>query len=101
MAVTQILEQEIKDSELWLSRTQEESTYKRDLKKRIELIKWVLGNMKNPNVEICSLIESRMNETYKQVINTNGTVDDFLKSLPSDNTILAQIVCQSNSNDTR
>jgi len=56
MAVTQILEQEIKDSELWLSRTQEESTYKRDLKKRIELIKWVLGNMKNPNVEICSLI---------------------------------------------
>ncbi len=61
MAVTQILEQEIKDSELWLSRTQEESTYKRDLKKRIELIKWVLGNMKNPNVEICSLIESRMN----------------------------------------
>jgi hypothetical protein len=43
----------------------------------------------------------KVNETYKQVINTNGTVDDFLKSLPSDNTILAQIVCQSNSNDTR
>ncbi|RPI81556.1 MAG: hypothetical protein EHM34_08440 [Nitrosopumilales archaeon] len=67
MAVTQILEQEIKDSELWLSRTQEESTYKRDLKKRIELIKWVLGNMKNPNVEICSLIESRMNETIQEI----------------------------------
>ena len=49
MPVTQILEQEIKDSELWLSRTQEESTYKRDLKKRIELINWVLENMKNPN----------------------------------------------------
>jgi len=28
-----------------------------------------------------------------QVINTSGTVDDFLKSLPSDNTILAEIVC--------
>ena len=42
----------------------------------------------------------KVNETYKQVLNTNGTVDDFLKSLPSDNTILAQIVCQSNSNDT-
>ena len=41
MPVTQILEQEIKDSELWLSRTQEESTYKRNLKKRIELINWV------------------------------------------------------------
>jgi hypothetical protein len=67
MAVTQILDQEIKDSELWLSRTQEESTYKRDLKKRIDLIKWVLGNMKNPNVEICSLIESRMNETIQEI----------------------------------
>jgi len=43
----------------------------------------------------------KVNETYKQVINTNGTVDDFLKSLPSDNTILAQIVCQSNYNDNR
>jgi hypothetical protein len=29
----------------------------------------------------------------KQVINTNGTVDDFLKSLPSDNMILAELVC--------
>ncbi len=61
MTVDQILQQEIKDSEIWLSRTQEDSTYKRDLKKRIELINWVLQNMKNPNVEICTLIESRMN----------------------------------------
>jgi hypothetical protein len=60
MAVDQILLQEIKDSELWLSRTHEESTYKRDLIKRIELINWVLQNMKNPNVEICSLIECRL-----------------------------------------
>jgi len=67
MSVDQMLQQEIKDSELWLSRTQEESTYKRDLKKRIELINWVLQNMKNPNVEICSLIESRMNETIQEI----------------------------------
>ena len=67
MAGDQILQQEIKDSEIWLSRTQEDSTYKRDLKKRIELINWVLQNMKNPNVEICSLIESRMNETIQEI----------------------------------
>ena len=42
----------------------------------------------------------KVKETSKQVITSNGTVDDFLKSLPSDNTILAQIVCQSDSNDT-
>jgi hypothetical protein len=37
----------------------------------------------------------KLNESLKQVINTNGTVDDFLKSLPSDNTVLAEIVCQN------
>ena len=42
MTLDQILLQEIKDSEVWLSREKEESTYKRDLKKRIELINWVL-----------------------------------------------------------
>ena len=67
MTVDQILQQEIKDSELSLSRTYEESVYKRDLKKRIELINWVLENMKNPNVEICSLLESRMNETIQEI----------------------------------
>ena len=67
MTVDQILQQEIKDSELSLSRTNEESVYKRDLKKRIELINWVLQNMKNPNVEICSLIEYRMNETIQEI----------------------------------
>ena len=75
MPVTQILEQEIKDSELWLSRTQEESTYKRDLKKRIELINWVLENMKNSEVEICSLLESRMNETIQEINKTDSIFD--------------------------
>ncbi len=37
----------------------------------------------------------KFKESSKQIINTNGTVDDFLKSLPSDNTILAEIVCQN------
>ena len=72
MSVDQILQQEIKDSELWLSRTQEESTYKRDLKKRIELINWVLENMKNSEVEICSLLESRMNETIQEINKTDS-----------------------------
>ena len=33
MTVVQILQQEIKDSELWLPREKDESTCKRDLKK--------------------------------------------------------------------
>ena len=37
----------------------------------------------------------KVKEKAEQVINTNGTVNDFLKSLPSDNTILAEIICQN------
>jgi len=62
MNAQQTLQKEIEESKTWLSREKEESTYKRDLKKRIELINWVLENMKNPDVEICNLIESKMNE---------------------------------------
>ena len=33
MTINQILQQEIKDTDVWLSREKDESTYKRDLKK--------------------------------------------------------------------
>lgn len=75
MTVDQILQQEIKDSELWLSREKEESTYKRDLKKRIELINWVLENMKNHDVKICGLIESKMNEIILTINKTYSIFD--------------------------
>ena len=71
MTVDQILEQEIKDSELWLSREKDESTYKRDLQKRIEFINWVLENMKRPNVKICELMESRLNEIILKINQTD------------------------------
>ena len=35
--------------------------------KKNPLINWVLQNMKNPNVEICSIIESRMNGTIQEI----------------------------------
>ena len=74
MTLDQILQQEMNDAEVWFSREKDEFTYKRDLKKRIELINWVLENMKNPEVEICSLIESRMNEI---ILKINQTHDIF------------------------
>ena len=39
-----------------------------------------------------------LTESSNRVIITNGTVDDFLQSLPSDNTILAELVCQTTTN---
>jgi hypothetical protein len=37
------------------------STYRRDLKKRIELINSVLEQMKKPDINICALLETKIN----------------------------------------
>ena len=70
MTIDQILQQEIDESKKWLERENDDSTYKRDLKKRIELINWILENMKNPNVQICELMESRLREIISKINQT-------------------------------
>jgi uncharacterized protein YicC (UPF0701 family) len=72
MNVQQTLLKEIEESRTWLDREKEETTYKRDLEKRIELINWVLDNMKNPNIYICALIESKMNEIIDKINQTDS-----------------------------
>ena len=96
MTVVQILQQEIKDTEVYLNREKEESVYKRDLKKRLALLNWVLENMKNPDVEICNLLESRMNN----VVLTINQTHDILEAdkLHSDLRILDWIFYQVCSN---
>jgi len=58
-----------------LDRERAESIYKRDLKKRIELINWVLLNMKNPDIQICSLIETRMNNIIDKINQTDSIIE--------------------------
>lgn len=74
MNFEQILEKELEESKLWLSREREESTYKRDLTKRIELLSWAIKNMKNPQIQICDILESRMNETILKINQTHSIV---------------------------
>ena len=75
MTVEQIFQKEIDESKKWLDRENDESTYKRDLAKRIELINWVLENMKNPDIQICNLIESKMNEIIDTVNKTDSAIE--------------------------
>jgi hypothetical protein len=75
MSVEQTLLKEVEDSKKWLDRENDDSTYKRDLQKRIELINWVLECMKNPNIQICDNIESRMSEII-MAINRTRTIFD-------------------------
>jgi len=54
MSIQQTFQEEIKDAQKWLQCEKEESIYKRDLRKRIELINWVLEEMKKPDINICA-----------------------------------------------
>ena len=53
MSLEQTLLKENEVSKMWYDRKKEGTTYTRDVAKRIELINWVLENMKNPNLYLC------------------------------------------------
>ena len=75
MSIEQTLLQVIEESKRWLNIEKDNSTYKRDLA-RIELINWVLENMKNPDIHICNLIESKMNKIIeKEIIDKINEID--------------------------
>jgi hypothetical protein len=59
MTIEQILQNEIQDTKRWIGIEIDESTYKRNLIKRVELINWVLDVMKNPQINVCELMESK------------------------------------------
>ena len=57
MRIEQILLQEIEESKKWFNIEKDDSTYKREVARRIELISWVLENIKNPDIFICEIID--------------------------------------------
>jgi hypothetical protein len=99
MTAQQILQKEIEESITWLNQEKEESTYKRDLKKRIELISWVLENMKNSDNDICSVIETKMNEIRDKINKTDSIFE--ADPLDSELRILDWIFYQVCSNNLK
>lgn len=96
MTAEQTLLQEIEESQRSLDRDRDEGIYKRDLKIRIELINWTLENMKNPEIYICALIESRMN----QIIDEINKKDSIIESNPLDSELrildwILYVVCSN------
>jgi hypothetical protein len=99
MSVEQTLLKEVEDSKMRYDREKDDSTYKRDLAKRIELINWVLENMKKSDIYICALIESKMNEI---ILTINQTHDIFeADKLHSELRILDWIFYQVCSNEIK
>ena len=83
MTVQETLQEEIKDAQKWLKAQKEESTYRRDLRKRIELINWVLEEMKNQDIFICEVIENKMNELIDEI----NKKDSIIESDPLDSEV--------------
>jgi len=97
MTIQEILQKEVKDSKRWIDVEKDQSTYKRDLKKRIELINWVLENMKNPDKNICKMIESKMDEILIRIKKTDSIFE--MDPLDSELRILNWILYQVCSNE--
>ena len=96
MSIQQTLEDEIKDAQKWLKGEKEESIYRRDLRKRIELINWVLEEMKKPDINICAFIETRMNELIDEI----NKKDSIIEADPLDSEVrildwILYIVCSN------
>ncbi len=49
----------------------DDTIYRRDHSKRIELLNWVLDHMKNPGTSICAIIESKMNKIIDEINKKN------------------------------
>ena len=99
MSVQQTLLKEIEDSQRWLDVQKEENTYRRDLRKRIELINWVLEEMKKPDIFICEVIETRMNEIIDKINEKDSIIEADL--LDSEVRILDWILCIVCSNEIK
>jgi len=99
MIIEQILMNEIQDAKRRIEVEKDESTYKRNLKKRVELINWVLDNMKNSDTDICSVIETRMNEIIDKINKTESIFE--ADPLDSELRILDWLLYQVRSNNLK
>jgi hypothetical protein len=97
MTIQQTLKDEIQESKRWVDKA--EGVYRRDLVKRIELLIWVIENMKNDGTDICKIIESRMDEIITKIKKTDNIFE--LDRLDSELRILNWILYQVCSNETK
>ena len=75
MGVAQILQNEVYEPRRALNGPNDDMIYRRDHSKRIELIKWVLRNMTNPDIQICAVIESKINEIIDEINKKNTIIE--------------------------
>jgi hypothetical protein len=78
MTIEQILQKEIEESKSALDGPIDDTIYRRDHAKRIELINWVLEKMNDSDIPICELIEAKMNLIIARI----NQIDDAIEADP-------------------
>jgi hypothetical protein len=99
MSIEQVLQGEIQESQRALDGSIDDTIYRHDHSKRIELINWVLENLKNQSTPICEIIESKMNEIIDKINMTHSTLE--ADPLDSEVMILEWIFYQVCSNEIK
>ena len=97
MSVQETLQKDLEEARKWMPNA--EGVYKRDLRKRIELINWVLEEMKNQDIFICEVIESKMNELIDEINKKDSIIEQ--DPLDSEVIILDWILCIICSNEIK
>jgi hypothetical protein len=99
MTIEQTLLQEIDESKRALDGPIDDTIYRREHSKRIELINWVLDKMNNPDIFICEVIESKMYEILDKI----NQIEDAIEADPlhSELRILDWILYQVCSNEIK
>jgi hypothetical protein len=99
MSIQQTLQEEIEESKRALDGPIDDTIYRREHAKRIELINCVLDNMKNPDIPICEIIETRMNKIILKINETHSIIE--VDPLHSELRILDWIFYQVCSNEIK
>jgi hypothetical protein len=99
MSIQQTLLQEIEESQRALDGPIDDTVFKRDHSERIELINWVLENMKNPDIPISEIIETRMNKIILRIKQIDSAIE--ADPLHSELRILDWIFYQVCSNEIK
>jgi hypothetical protein len=75
MGIEQLLQNEIQESQRALHGPNDDIIYRRDRSLRIELINWTLDKMKDPNIQICAVIESKINEIIDDINKKDSIIE--------------------------
>ena len=99
MGIEKILQNEVYESQRALNGPNDDTIYRRDHSKKIQISNWVLENMKNSDINICTVIESKINEIIDDINKRHSIIEQ--DPLDSELRILDWIFYQVCSNEIK